>query len=135
MKPLLLVVDDQPGVRRLLYEAFGEDGYEVELASGGTEALRKLRRVQPAVVLLDLRMPGISGLDTLRELKERWPGLRVIVMTAYGEMDMLREALKMGVRWYITKPFDLDELRCMVRTVVSDAGGLEAGGELVLVAT
>jgi len=70
-KPLLMVVDDQPGVRRLLYEAFSDDGFEVELASGGAEALRKLSDRHPDGILLDLRMPGLSGLDTLKELQEK----------------------------------------------------------------
>ncbi|MDA8334200.1 MAG: response regulator [Peptococcaceae bacterium] len=124
-KPLILVVDDQVGIRRLLYEAFGDDGFEVELASGGAEALRKLGQCSPQVVLLDLRMPGVSGLDTLKELRSRQPGLNVIIMTAYGEMDLVREARRLGVDWCITKPFDLVELRYMVKGVI--AGGTAGG--------
>jgi len=131
-KPLVLVVDDQPGVRRLLFEAFHDDGFEVELASGGAEALRKLRYVHPAVVLLDLRMPGLSGLDTLREIRERMPDLKVVIMTAYGEMDMVREAQEMGVQWYLTKPFDLGELRCLLGTVMDGVAVAEVQeGEIV----
>ncbi|HUW64752.1 MAG TPA: response regulator [Spirochaetia bacterium] len=129
-KPLVMVVDDQPGVRRLLYEAFLDDGFDVELASGGAEALRKVQYLCPQVILLDLRMPGLSGLDTLRELQGIKPGLNVIIMTAYGEMDMVREAKKIGAQWYITKPFDLVELRCMVKTVIAGApdGGAARSG-------
>lgn len=119
-KPLILVVDDQAGIRRLLFEALSEDGFGVELASGGAEALRKMKQLSPQLVLLDLRMPGVSGLDTLRELRREKPGLNVVIMTAYGEMDVVREAAKIGAQWYINKPFDLGELRCVVKTVLGD---------------
>ncbi|HUW65060.1 MAG TPA: response regulator [Spirochaetia bacterium] len=118
--PSILVVDDHPGVRLLLYEAFLDDGFDVELASSGAEALRKLQQLRPDVILLDLRMPGLSGLDTLRQLQAKSEGdFNVVIMTAYGETDLMREAKKMGVEWYITKPFDLVELRCMVKAVIA----------------
>lgn len=118
-KPLILVVDDQAGIRLLLCEAFLDDGFEVELASSGAEALRKLTYMDPQMILLDLRMPGLSGLDTLKGIQKKFGAQNVIIMTAYGEMDMVRETKKMGVEWYITKPFDLVELRCMVKAIIA----------------
>lgn len=133
-KPLVLVVDDQPGVRRLLYEVFFDDGFDVELASGGAEALRKIKAVLPQVMLLDVRMPGISGLDVLKELGETNQDVKVVVMTAYGEMDLVREALKMGAQWYINKPFDLEELRCMVKMILADIPQCPTQADVALVA-
>ncbi|RKO65603.1 response regulator [Desulfofundulus salinus] len=116
----LLVVDDQAGVRRMLLEAFSDDGYEVELAVSGPEALKKLRNGGIDLVLLDMKMPGMSGLDTLRETRKLNPDIPVIMMTAYGELELLGEAKKLGVRHYVSKPFDLQEVRYLVRALLAD---------------
>ncbi|MDA8097706.1 MAG: response regulator [Clostridia bacterium] len=115
---MLLVVDDQPAIRHLLLEALASDGFEVELAANGREAVAKVQQRQPALVLLDLKMPGMSGLETLRELNKVAPGLPVILITAYGELSDPGEAERMGVRCLILKPFDLDEVRVVVRRVL-----------------
>ncbi len=111
----ILIVDDQPGVRRFLYEAFNEEGYRVELASTGMEAINKASARPPSIVLLDIKMPGMTGLDTLEELLKIIPDLPVIMMTAYGELDIITEARKKGVRCFINKPFDLIEVRYLIK--------------------
>jgi two-component system response regulator (stage 0 sporulation protein F) len=111
----LLIVDDQAGVRRLLYEAFSDEGYRVETASSGMEALAKVRDKCPSLILLDIKMPGMSGLETLDELLKIIPQTPVVMMTAYGELDIVAEAKRRGVRHYITKPFDLDEIRYLIK--------------------
>lgn len=116
----ILVVDDQAGVRRLLYEVFSDDGHRVEMAAGGLEALKKVAVQPPDIVLMDIKMPGVNGLETLQELRKNWPTLMVVMMTAYGELDVLSEAKSMGVKHYIIKPFDLDEVRYLVRGLLSD---------------
>jgi len=117
----LLVVDDQSGVRRLLYEAFSDDGLQVALAAGGREAVQLVESSRVSLVLLDMKMPGMSGLEVLQEIRRIAPSLPVIMMTAYGELDVVAEAKKMGVRHYVTKPFDLQEVRYLVRALLAEA--------------
>jgi len=114
----LLIVDDQAGVRRFLAEAFSEEGYRVEVACSGGEAVRKAGARRPALVLLDIKMPGMNGLETLEELRKIAPGVPVVIMTAYGELDIVTEAKKRGVKNYINKPFDLSEVRCLVKELL-----------------
>lgn len=116
----LLVVDDQSGVRRLLFEAFTDDGLNVETAASGSEALQKIKNGNIHLVLLDIKMPGMSGLDTLRGLRKLDPDMPVIMLTAYSELDMVAEAKKLGVRHYVTKPFDLNEVRYLVKALLSE---------------
>lgn len=116
----LLVVDDQAGVRRLLYETFLEDGYRVEQAAGGAEALQKAAACVPDLVLLDIKMPGMSGLEVLRELRKISPDLTVVMMTAYGELNIVNEAKSMGVVHYIVKPFDLNEVRYLIKGLLKE---------------
>lgn len=111
----ILIVDDQLGVRRLLFEAFIDQGLRVETASSGAEAIRKTIAATPLLILLDIKMPGMSGLETLEELQRINPEIQVVMMTAYGELDILVETRSRGVQHYINKPFDLDEVRYLVK--------------------
>lgn len=115
----ILVVDDQMGVRRLLFEAFKEDGYNVRLAASGFEAISQVNSDPPKLILMDMKMPGMNGLEALREIKRLNPDISVIMMTAYGELEIVAEAMKLGVKEYITKPFDINELRDLVSQVLS----------------
>lgn len=116
----LLIVDDQAGVRRFLSEAFCEEGYNVEIASSGTEAVKKAAARLPSLVLLDVKMPGMSGLETLEGLRQIAPDIPVVMMTAYGELDIIAEAKKRGVKCYINKPFDLNEVRYLVKGLLAE---------------
>ena len=116
-KPIILVVDDQMGVRRLLYEAFQEDNNNVIMASSGQEAIEKVKENKPDIILMDMKMPGMNGLEALQEMKKMYDDLLVIMMTAYGELEIVAEAMKLGVKEYITKPFDINELRSLVKKV------------------
>ncbi|KNZ69784.1 response regulator receiver protein [Thermincola ferriacetica] len=117
----LLVVDDQIGVRRLLFEAFRQDDYNVELAGSGLEAIDKIKQKKPDVILMDMKMPGMNGLETLKEIKKLDFNPNIIMMTAYGEVDIVSEAMNLGVKEYVTKPFDINELREMVKKVVENS--------------
>lgn len=123
----ILIVDDQAGIRRLLYEAFNEQGYEVELAGNGMEALEKVKAASPDLILLDMKMPGMSGIETLKEIKTIDPSALVVMMTAYGELEIVAEALKLGIKEYVAKPFDINELRGMIRTILNERPQREAG--------
>lgn len=115
-----MVVDDQPAIRQLLYEALSGEGYRVEVAANGREALTKVQRERPQLILLDLKMPGLSGLETLREIQKYTPGVPVILVTAYGELSDPGEAERLGVKSLILKPFDLNDVRNTVRRVLGE---------------
>ncbi|GAA4833304.1 sporulation initiation phosphotransferase Spo0F [Paenibacillus vulneris] len=111
MKKKLLIVDDQNGIRILLMEVFSSEGYETYQASNGKLALEIVRSASPDLVLLDMKIPGMDGLDILKHIKAIDPSIKVIMMTAYGELDMIKEATELGAIMHFTKPFDIDELR------------------------
>lgn len=116
----ILVIDDQPGIRRLLTEVLQDEGYNVLTANNGYEGIRIAIEVKPAVILMDMKMPGMDGIEALRELKRQGQGDRVIMMTAYGELDMVNEAREAGMLDYITKPFDIMSL-CQI--IEANIGG------------
>ncbi|WP_313893339.1 response regulator [Psychrobacillus sp.] len=107
----LLIVDDQLGIRMLLKEVFSQEGYEVSLASNGFEALQIMEEQKIDGVLLDMKIPGMDGIQILKKLKEKWPKLPVMMMTAYGELNLIQESISLGAALYFTKPFDIFEVR------------------------
>ena len=117
----ILVVDDQFGVRRLLCETFREDHHEVEMATNGAEALQLLMTFQPDLILMDMKMPGMNGIETLGKVRELGCHVDVIMMTAYGENHNIEQEKKLGILHYMGKPFDLFELRERVRKLLTVA--------------
>lgn len=117
----VLIVDDQVGVRRLLFEALTDEGYVVQMAGGGAEALSIISSTPPSLVLLDMKMPGMTGFETLQEIRKRYGQIPVIMMTAYGDMEIIAETKNLGVKHYLNKPFDLDEVRLLVKGIVPEA--------------
>jgi len=110
-RPRVLVVDDDPLTVKLLEKALGLAGYDVTGARSGAEARERLRAQVFDAALVDLRMPGMGGLELLREIRRHDPALDVIMMTAYPEVSTAVEALKEGACDYLQKPLNLDELR------------------------
>jgi CheY-like chemotaxis protein len=106
---VVLLVDDDPFVRRLLRLTLPVEGYEV-VESAGDDALELAGACRPALVLLDWRLPGSSGAEVLRALKQRWPLLPVIVLTAEQAPGERRLAFELGADRYVTKPFSPLEL-------------------------
>jgi len=115
MKQKILVIDDDPSLRRVLEYNLLKDGYEVYVAASGGEGLQVFDEYSPALVITDLKMPGIDGFRVLREIKERSPETLVMIITAFGAVDTAVEAMKLGAYDYITKPFNRDELKIVVR--------------------
>ncbi|MHB8126322.1 MAG: response regulator [Desulfitobacteriaceae bacterium] len=115
----ILVVDDQLGVRRLLFETFKEDHHTVEMAADGLDALKLLQSFHPDLILMDMKMPGMNGIDTLRKIRALDMEVNVIMMTAYGDSQNMEQAKELDVIYYMSKPFDLFELRNKVREVFS----------------
>jgi len=101
----VLVVDDEETVRGLLQRTLEEAGYTVTTAANGEEALHEVSRQEPEVVLLDIKMPGLSGMDVLTKITADWPDICVIMVTAVGNTQTAVEAMKLGAYDYITKPF------------------------------
>lgn len=111
----VLIVDDQNGIRILLMEVFSTEGYQTFQAANGKLALEIVKQEAPDLVLLDMKIPGMDGLEILKHIKEANPDIKVIMMTAYGELDMIKEATELGALMHFTKPFDIDEMRLAVK--------------------
>ena len=113
----LLVVDDDPSVRHALWFTFREI-YQVCLADCGPKAIEEFQKSRADVAIVDIRMPGMDGMELLRLLKELDPQVEVILLTAYETVDYIREALRLGAADYITKPFRVDTLRAAVHNAM-----------------
>src|SRR5438132_749662 len=111
----LLVVDDDPVTLDLLREVMAGEGYEVTVARTGEEALRLCRGGDFDLVLTDVRMPGMSGVELLRAVKEIRPASLFIVMTAFGSMETAIEVVRQGGYDYLSKPFRMEDVRLLVR--------------------
>jgi DNA-binding NtrC family response regulator len=114
----VLVVDDEAGMRKSLAIMLRRDGYPVTEASGGTDALEQLGREVFDLVVADLNMDDLSGLEVLRHIKQTSPDIEVILMTAYGTIESAVEAMKLGAFDFITKPFQAEEILLRVRNAV-----------------
>ena len=107
----ILIVDDQRGIRLLLEEVFKQVGMKTVLASNGREALEIVQKRQPDCILLDMKMPGMNGVEVLREVRNLFPQVLVMMMTAYSEIELIEEAENLGIDQHFTKPFDIFEVR------------------------
>ena len=116
MKKILLV-DDEDSIHLIYREEFEEEGYEVHSALSGEEALEKLRIISPDLVILDINMPGMNGIDVLRQMKESDPTLPVILCSAYPEFK--QDFASWASDDYIVKSSNLDELKAAVKRHLS----------------
>ncbi len=110
----ILIVDDEEGVRRLLYEVARKAGYEVHLAENGQEAIEKTRLVHPAVILMDIKMPVMDGMEAFEVIHGENGRIAVILMTAKGTVDTAVEAMRRGAFDYLVKPSTVPELRILI---------------------
>ena len=119
MKPKsILVVDDDESLRRITQLQLEEAGYSVTTAADGHEAMRRIEEDAPALVITDLKMPGISGLDLLKQVREQYPQTTVVLVTAFGTVQTAVAAMKAGAYDYITKPIDYEALMLVVDRAV-----------------
>ncbi len=119
-KRRVLIVDDEPGVRMAVSMAL-KDLYEPVAVASGTEALDALAAGPVDVVLLDIVMPGMDGMQALEEIRARWPQLPVVMLTATKTVKTAVEAMKLGAFDYVTKPFDVEELRVILEKATANA--------------
>lgn len=115
----ILIVDDQLGIRMLLTELLHREGFVTDQASNGREALALMKEYAYDLILLDMKIPGMNGIEILRSIRRNSPGINVMMMTAYGELDMVEEAKNLGVLHYFAKPFDVEEIRSEVHKALS----------------
>lgn len=116
----ILIVDDQYGIRALLKEILQTAGYKTCEAANGIQALSMVEKEDPYLVLLDMKIPGMNGLQILKRVKEKSKDTKVVIMTAYGELEMLEEAKENGAITHFFKPFDIDEILDFVKNEVPD---------------
>jgi CheY-like chemotaxis protein len=116
-KPIL-IVDDEKNIRLTLSQSLEVLGVETDTAEDGKEALVKLREKEFGVILLDIRMPGVDGMEVLRQVRESKPDIRIIIITAYGTIELAVEAMKLGAADFIPKPFVPEEIREVVARVL-----------------
>ena len=117
----VLVVDDELEVRQVLQEFLSSRGYDVTTASGGAEAVAMVETVKPDLVLLDVAMPDMDGVETLKRIVAIEPALAVIMVTANADIGTTSKLLGLGAVDYVPKPFDLDYLDQAVSTQVTAA--------------
>lgn len=115
MKGKILIVDDQFGIRILLNEVLQKEGYNTYQAANGIQALEIVSKHSPDLVLLDMKIPGMDGIEILKRMRVIDKEIRVIIMTAYGELDMIQEARDLGALTHFAKPFDIDDIRQAVK--------------------
>lgn len=117
----LMIVDDEETLTYSLYQSFilARQDYEIVTAASGEEASEKLKKMHFDLVITDISMPGMSGLELLAQIKKLYPRTSVVVMTAYGSDDKREEAMDLGAINYIEKPFEIKEIKKLVMDILN----------------
>ncbi|HLB25741.1 MAG TPA: sigma-54 dependent transcriptional regulator [Nitrospirota bacterium] len=110
----ILVVDDEPGMRSLLSKVLIKGGYFVNAFEAGEEALQTLSEEEYDLAILDIEMPGMNGIELLKRIKQKDPSLSVVMITAYGSLQSAVEAMRQGAYDYLSKPFEMEEIKLVV---------------------
>ena len=119
VKPVILVVDDEETIRFCLKEALEVEGYKVHTEDNGENSLRSIKKMIPDLVILDLKMPGMNGLDLLREIKSYDQNILVILLTGHASVDSAVNAMKDGAFDYLEKPFKMDLIKVVIEKALS----------------
>jgi DNA-binding NtrC family response regulator len=122
MDTMILVVEDERNLRRVLAAILRAEGFSVLEAESAEETLELLQHNTPSLILSDQRLPGMPGIELLRQVKTHYPAIPVIITTAYGEIDQAVEVIKAGAEHYLTKPVDEGELLALIRQVLERGG-------------
>src|SRR5712675_1500728 len=122
----VLVVDDEPQITRVLKTVLSSQGYEVRTAAEGESALSNFKEWSPELVITDLYMPHMDGVELCRRIREVSPNVPIIVLSVKGEERTKVEALDSGADDYVTKPFGIDELMARVRAALRRSGSADA---------
>ncbi len=114
-KPVVLVIDDEESMRDSCSQILTKDGFQTETAEDGAKGLEKIKEIKPELVLVDLKMPGISGMEVLDKIAEIDPNIISVVITGYATVESAVEAMKIGAYDFLPKPFTPDQLRLIIR--------------------
>ena len=114
----ILLVDDDSAFRHVMSGELRRLGHDVQTAATGEEAVRLAEQLDPAIVLLDLRLPGMDGLSTMKAIRARNPAAEIIMLTGHGSIDTAIESIRVGAFDYVTKPCPLDELQIRIQRAI-----------------
>ena len=123
----ILIVDDEINMCSIIQDILSDEGYEVMIAENGSEALQVVRKITPDLIITDINMPCMGGLELLREVKSLHTDIQFIVMTAFGELETYLNAMSNGAFDYITKPLNIEMLKIMVAKVLGQGGYMAEG--------
>lgn len=119
-KGKILVVDDEDALRTILSAELSGEGYDVATAADGVEAVAMLQKNRYHLVLLDIRMPNMNGFEVLKVIKEKHPGTKVIMLTAFADLKNAIESKKLGAEDFVSKPYDLVDLLTTIERVMGE---------------
>ena len=120
MNKTILIVDDKKDFCTVLSDSLSQDRYRVVTAFNGKTALQLAKKEKPDLILLDIKMPGMDGIEVLKKIKKMRKEIAVIMFTAFGTLETAREAMKLGAYDYVTKPVDLFLLKSLVKEVLGE---------------
>ena len=118
----ILIIEDDAEMRSLLMDVLVEEGFGVDSVDNGSEAFRRVVRESFDIIITDIRMPGLSGLEILPGLKKLQPDVSIIVITAFGSEEVFRKSLERGADAYLEKPIHLNKLRTLIQEMVFREG-------------
>jgi DNA-binding response OmpR family regulator len=130
-RPTILVVDDDEQLRTVMQAALARDDFDVTLAGSGEDALRKMSILSFDLVITDIRLPGIDGVQLVRDIRRRWPDIVVVVLTGYASLESAVACLRAGVHDYLFKPCPMSEIRRSLREGLSKRQGITKRIELL----
>jgi DNA-binding NtrC family response regulator len=128
MNKTILIVDDKKDFCTVLSDSLSQDRYRVVTAFNGKMALQLAKKEKPDLILLDIKMPGMDGIEVLKKIKKMREEIAVIMFTAFGTLETAREAMKLGAYDYVTKPVDLFLLKSLVKEVLGEGTKSAAKG-------
>ncbi len=126
---VILIVDDEEGLREGLSKLLEDEGYAVECAEDGEKALEIVRNTHIDLMLTDMRMPGMSGIELLKQVRKIREEIGVIILTGYGEIESYIEAMNFGAMEYVSKPFKVNELKFIVSKILDQSAGAQDAPE------
>ena len=119
----ILVIDDEPELLALMMEVLEDEGYQAFSAANGSDGIRLNERENPDLIILDLRMPEMDGIETLRQIRKKDNKVKVVILTGYGSPDTIRDAADLDVSEYLSKPFENDHLVRIIGEVLGRKTG------------
>ena len=124
-KERILIVDDEKNIVSSLTSILADEGYEVSIAGDGVEALELIQKDPPDLVILDIWLPGMDGIEVLKTLKSYNLGVEVLIMSGHGTIDTAIKATKLGAQDFIEKPFSLDRITESIKNILQEKNYLE----------